>query len=178
MFKQKFKLNPIACSFQLNREANGLIQLFPFGWFEPQDGREGAWYVDDSNGYQLANEINALQIELMVDYEHQTLFIAENGKGNPAAGWIRRAEYRTGEGLFADVAWTEKATAEIKDGIYRYISPLFLADASGRVIKVLNAALTNRPALYNLREAVAMSAQFSQFLNVEEEGQSNERVTY
>ncbi|AAP95462.1 bacteriophage Mu I protein GP32 [[Haemophilus] ducreyi 35000HP] len=173
VFKQKFKLNPIACSFQLNREANGLIQLFPFGWFEPQDGREGAWYVDDSNGYQLANEINALQIELMVDYEHQTLFIAENGKGNPAAGWIRRAEYRTGEGLFADVAWTEKATAEIKDGIYRYISPLFLADASGRVIKVLNAALTNRPALYNLREAVAMSAQFSQFLNVEEEGQSN-----
>ncbi|STO81912.1 bacteriophage Mu I protein GP32 [Glaesserella parasuis] len=33
----------------------------------------------------------------MIDYEHQTLFIAENGKGNPAAGWIVRAEYISGE---------------------------------------------------------------------------------
>ncbi|MCT8785044.1 phage protease [Glaesserella parasuis] len=167
--KRKFKLNPIACSFELAKEVNGRIQLFPFGWFYPQDGREGAFYVGDSNGYQLADEINQLGIELMIDYEHQTLFIAENGKGNPAAGWIVRAEYISGEGLFADVRWTSKAATEIKDGVYRYISPLFLADASGTVIKVLNAALTNRPALHNLAEAVAMSAQFSHFLEPNED---------
>ncbi|MCT8542739.1 phage protease [Glaesserella parasuis] len=167
--ERKFKLNPIACSFELAKEVNGRIQLFPFGWFHPQDGREGAFYVGDSNGYQLADEINQLGIELMIDYEHQTLFIAENGKGNPAAGWIVRAEYISGEGLFADVRWTSKAVAEIKDGVYRYISPLFLADASGTVIKVLNAALTNRPALHNLAEAVAMSAQFSHFLEPNED---------
>lgn len=162
--KRKFKLNPIALSFKLEAEANGRIQLFPFGWFSPQDGRGGRWYVGDSNGQQLADEINNLDIELMIDYEHQTLYIAENGGGNPAAGWITRAEYISGKGLYADVRWTPKATQQIKDGEYRYISPLFLTDEHGIVIKVLNAALTNRPALHNLDEAVAMSNQFSKFL--------------
>lgn len=165
----KFKLNPIALSFKLNQEANGRIQLFPFGWFEAQDGRGGRWYVGDENGYALADDINNTAIDLMIDYEHQTLYIAENGKGNPAAGWITKAEYISGEGLFADVKWTPQATQEIKDGVYRYLSPLFLTDGSGMVIKVLNAALTNRPALHNLQEVVAMSSQFAKFLTPEEE---------
>lgn len=169
MFKHKFKLNPIALSFKLNQEANGRIQLFPFGWFEAQDGRGGRWYVGDENGYALADDINNTAIDLMIDYEHQTLYIAENGKGNPAAGWITKAEYISGEGLFADVKWTPQATQEIKDGVYRYLSPLFLTDCSGMVIKVLNAALTNRPALHNLQEVVAMSSQFAKFLTPEEE---------
>nr|WP_241768581.1 phage protease [Mannheimia haemolytica] len=90
-------------------------------------------------------------------------------KNNPAAGWITKAEYISGEGLFADVKWTPQATQEIKDGVYRYLSPLFLTDGSGMVIKVLNAALTNRPALHNLQEVVAMSSQFAKFLTPEEE---------
>ncbi len=165
----KFKLNPIALSFKLNQEANGRIQLFPFGWFEPQDGRGGRWYVGDENGYALADDINNTTIDLMIDYEHQTLYIQDNGKGNPAAGWITKAEYISGEGLFADVIWTPQATQEIKDGIYRYISPLFLTDGSGMVVKVLNAALTNRPALHNLQEAMAMSSRFAPFLTPKEE---------
>lgn len=166
--RKQYKLNPIALSFKLNQEVNGRVQLFPFGWFEAQDGRAGSWYLGDSNGYRLAEDINRLGIELMIDYEHQTLYIAENGKGNPAAGWITKAEYISGEGLFADVKWTPKATQEIKDGVYRYLSPLFLADSSGVVTKVLNAALTNRPALHNLQEAVAFSQQFSHLFPPEE----------
>lgn len=169
MFTQKFKLNPIALSFKLSQEVNGRIQILPFGWFEAQDGRGGRWYVGDENGYTLADDINNTAIDLMIDYEHQTLYIADNGQGNPAAGWITKAEYISGMGLFADVRWTTKATEEIKDGIYRYISPLFLTDGSGMVIKVLNAALTNRPALHNLQEAVAMSSRFAPFLTPEEE---------
>lgn len=105
----------------------------------------------------------------MIDYEHQTLYIQDNGKGNPAAGWITKAEYISGEGLFADVRWTPQATQEIKDGVYRYLSPLFLTDGSGMVIKVLNAALTNRPALHNLQEVMAMSSRFAPFLTPKEE---------
>ena len=88
--------SPIACSFKL-AEANGHIQLFPFGRFYPADGRTegvGGWYVDDSNGYALAESINQLGIELMIDYEHQTLYLEKNGQGNPAAGWIKQVEYR------------------------------------------------------------------------------------
>lgn len=157
-------INPIACSFKL-AEANGHIQLFPFGRFYPADGRAegvGGWYVDDSNGYALAESINQLGIDLMIDYEHQTLYLEKNGQGNPAAGWIKQVEYRPNEGLFATVAWTDKAASQIKAGEYRYISPLFIPDSSGRVVQVLNAALTNRPALHNLAEAFALSKTFNQ----------------
>ena len=156
--------SPISCSFKLS-EANGHIQLFPFGRFYPADGRTegaGGWYVDDSNGYVLADSINALDIDLMIDYEHQTLYLEKNGQGNPAAGWIKQVEYRPNEGLFAEVAWTDKAASQIKAGEYRYISPLFIPDSNGRVVQVLNAALTNRPALHNLAEAFALSHIFNQ----------------
>lgn len=157
-------INPIACSFKL-AEANGHIQLFPFGRFYPADGRAegvGGWYVDDSNGYALAESINQLGIDLMIDYEHQTLYLEKNGQGNPAAGWIKQVEYRPNEGLFATVAWTDKAASQIKAGEYRYISPLFIPDSDGRVVQVLNASLTNRPALHNLAEAFALSKTFNQ----------------
>ena len=61
------------------------------------------------------------------------------------------------------MAWTDKAASQIKAGEYRYISPLFIPDSNGRVVQVLNAALTNRPALHNLAEAFALSQQFKQF---------------
>lgn len=158
------KLNPIACSFEIN-QTNGRVHLFPFGRFFSADGRpEGkeGWYVDDSNGYLLAEEINSLSIDLMIDYEHQTIYIEKNGKPNPAAGWIKKAEYIPGKGLYADIDWTDEANQQIKDKKYRYLSPLFIADETGKVIKLLNAALTNRPALHNLDEALAFSENIYQ----------------
>lgn len=151
------KLTAIVCSEI--KQPNGRIQLFPFGRFYPSDGRpaKGGWYVDDTNGYALADKINQSTVKKMIDYEHQTLFIAQNGRGNPAAGWIAHAEYIPGEGLFADVEWTEKASAQIKGKEYRYISPYFYTDDDGKVLDVINAALTNRPALHELHEAIATS---------------------
>ena len=159
------KTKPIACSMEI-KEVNGRIQLFPFGRFYPADNREagqGGWYVDDTNGYFLADQINQMPIDLMIDYEHQTLYMEKNGQPNPASGWMKHAEYLSGEGIFVDVDWTEKARAQIKNKEYRYISPLFLAEeGTGRVMKVINAALVNRPALHNLAEAYAASQQVHQ----------------
>ncbi|VEH65454.1 Mu-like prophage I protein [Rodentibacter pneumotropicus] len=112
-------IKPIALSFELDKKTNGRIQLFPFGRFYSQDGRTegaGGWYVDDSNGYALAEQINQLKIKLMIDYEHQTLFIETNGKPNPAAGWMEKAEYISGEGIFVDVDWTKKPINKFKTG--------------------------------------------------------------
>lgn len=148
----------------MENDINGSIQLFPYGRFYPSDGRTIAtdgWIVDDTNGYALADAINQRAVQLMIDYEHQTLYIKENGRGNPAAGWMINAEYRPFEGLFANVKWTASAHAQIKNKEYRYISPLFLADEQGYVREVLNAALTNRPALHLLDEAVAFSELFN-----------------
>lgn len=158
------KLTPVACSFEIT-PFNGRIQLFPFGRFFPVDGRpegEEGWYVDDTNANDLVAQINGAKTRPMIDYEHQTLYIAQNGQGNPAAGWIVRAEYVPNEGIFADVEWTDKARWEVKDKVYRYISPLFLADTDGKVVKFINAALTNRPALDELAEAYALSIQSTQ----------------
>lgn len=159
MSKLTAALTAVICS-EVNQQANGRIQLFPYGRFYPSDNRtkgKGGWYVDDTNGYALAEKINQSKVKMMIDYEHQTLFLAQNGKGNPAAGWIDKAEYIPGEGLFADVEWTAKASAQIKNKEYRYISPYFHTNSNGEVLDVVNAALTNRPALHELQEAIALS---------------------
>lgn len=161
----KSNAQKVACSSVELSATNGRVQLFPYGRFYPADNRpEGVkgWYVDDTNGYQLADAINASAVKLMIDYEHQTMFIEQNGKPNPAAGWIERAEYLSGEGLFAEVNWVDEACEMIKTKAYRYLSPLFLTDSDGRVLKLINAALTNRPALHNLAEVVALSQSFLQ----------------
>lgn len=160
------KLTPIACSFEIALdEVNGRIHLTPYGRFYPADGRDeqGGWYVDDSNGYLLADELNARKVDAMIDYEHKTLRAQEFAEPNPAAGWFKKTEYISGQGLFVDVKWTDKAREQIKSGEYRYISPLFLADGSGRVVKIVNAALTNTPACHEIAEAYALSSDFIQY---------------
>ncbi|PJG86210.1 phage protease [Conservatibacter flavescens] len=156
-------LTPIACSFEIGKlDVNGRIQLTPYGRFFASDGRDdkGGWYVDDSNGYLLADELNTRQVEPMVDYEHKTLRAKEFGEENPASGWIKKVEYISGQGLFADVKWTDKAREQIKSGEYKYLSPLFLADSEGKVVKIVNAALTNTPACHEIAEVYALSADF------------------
>lgn len=160
------KLTPIACSFEIALdEVNGRIHLTPYGRFYPADGRDeqGGWYVDDTNGYLLADELNARKVDAMIDYEHKTLRAQEFAEPNPAAGWFKKTEYISGQGLFVDVKWTDKAREQIKSGEYRYISPLFLADSSGRVVKIVNAALTNTPACHEIAEAYALSSDFIQY---------------
>lgn len=64
-----------------------------------------------------------------------------------------------GQGLFARVAWTDAARGHIRADEYRYISPLFTFDlATGAVLELVNAALTNNPALDGLA-AVAAARQ-------------------
>jgi phage I-like protein len=101
----------------------------------------------------------------VVDYEHQTLLAAQNGHPAPAAGWFSKLEWRE-SGLFAiDVEWTERATQMIEGGEYKYISPVFAYDKkTGKVLRLLHAALTNNPALDGM-DAVAASQY--QLLNTE-----------
>ncbi|MCW5597794.1 MAG: hypothetical protein KIT59_01570 [Nitrosomonas sp.] len=101
----------------------------------------------------------------MVDYEHQTLLAAQNGQPAPAAGWFGKLAWRE-SGLFAvDVEWTGRASQMIEGGECRYISPVFAYDKkTGKVKRLLHAALTNNPALDGM-DAVAASQY--QLLNTE-----------
>lgn len=64
-----------------------------------------------------------------------------------------------------DVEWTERATQMIEGGEYKYISLVFAYDKkTGKVKRLLHAALTNNPALDGM-DAVAASQY--QLLNME-----------
>lgn len=146
--------------------APGRIQLFPMGEFSARDGRPGtlkgvnvkAWTITPIIAAAVIARWQARETPLVVDYEHQTINAAENGKPAPAAGWIESLEAGT-DGLYATVKWTDAARAFIQADEYRYISPVFSFDPeTGAVLELKSAALTNYPALDGM-DAVTARAE-------------------
>jgi len=162
MPKDKQQLSLAACSFEVQPK-DGRIQLLPYGEFRAVDGRPNdvpAWFLTEENGNDVVALANASRNQLVVDYEHQTLYKEKNGQPAPAAGWMRWLDF-TPKGLFADVEWTDKAAAAIAAKEYRYVSAVFSYDTKGYVRKIYHAALTNYPALDGMDEVLAAaSAQF------------------
>lgn len=147
--------------------ANGQAQLLPFGEFAARDGRPGpglTFKVSDAQGARLAAQINAIasRTPIVIDYEHQALMAPQNGQPAPAAGWITSVEWRAGEGLFAQVDWTDRAKALIAAKEYRFISPAISTDDDGNVTGLLNAALVNLPAIVGMEAVVAQLSTFAQ----------------
>ncbi|MDQ0454709.1 phage protease [Rhizobium paknamense] len=139
------------------------IMLLPIGSFSGRDGR-GPYSVDGMDGMQAviaATAQRAGSADLVVDYDHQTQFAAVPGVGGqaPAAGWIKQLQARA-DGLYGLVEWTAKAAQSIRAEEYRYISPVYQHDKSGRVLRLISAGLTNVPNLD--LAAVAASAQPNQ----------------
>lgn len=148
-------LNPI--------NANGVAQLLPAGEFSARDGRPGpgkTWKLNDLQGMQLAAKLNSVAAlsPISIDYEHQSIHAIQNGQPAPAAGYMTSFEWRTGLGLFAKVAWTKRALEFIRNGEYRYISPVILFDQTGQVTGLHNAALVSTPALVNMAPVQAQAA--------------------
>ena len=120
------------------------IALLPAGELHARDGRR--WVHDDSAAVLAATRERAGEIDLVIDYEHQTDYARENGQAAPAAGWIRELEARGGE-IWGRVEWTERAAAAIVAREYRYISPVFAFHPRTLEAQAVHrAALTNSPA--------------------------------
>lgn len=134
------------------------VQLFPAGRFSAADGTSRGWYIDAAIAQRLIDAARTRTNDYAFDYEHQTLNTFKNGQPVPAAGWFKTLEWVEGVGLFAvDVRWTERARAMIEAKEYRYVSPMFRHDKAGNVVRLLNAAITNLPALDGMAELVAAS---------------------
>ncbi|SDX88506.1 phage protease [Nitrosomonas halophila] len=147
-----------ACAISVT--AANEIQLLPAGQFRATDGRPHDvphWQIDAERAARIIDEFLTRKNRTVVDYEHQTLLTAQNGQPAPAAAWFSQIEWRD-SGLYAiDVEWTARASQMIESGEYRYISPVFTYDKqTGAVKRLLNAALTNNPALDGM-DAVAAS---------------------
>ena len=98
-------------------------------------------------------------VRLTMDYEHQTLNAQENGKEAPASAYSWKPEVIDGELWACDVKWTEKAANYIEQREYSYQSPLFKTEPkTGRVVLLVNLALTNVPALDDQEPLIAHAA--------------------
>jgi phage I-like protein len=162
----KNKTQIAACLFSLSPDADGAIQLFPAGQFDAPRGAlrgQGPWKLDAPSAQRLISAVARRTNPILIDYEHQSLLVAENGKPVPAAGWIEPAslQWREGEGLFAaEVKWTGAASAHIAADEYRYLSPVFSYNADGVVLDILSVALTNNPAIDGMRAVTVAAASF------------------
>lgn len=168
-----------ALGVEIPADAPTEFRLIPAGEFKSSDGSGrpvecGAWQMTDEDGTRLVAEMSARGSARVIDYEHATLLSKKTGTPAPAAGWFNRLEWRPGDGLWIIGAdWTALAAQQISDKQYRYISPVFSYDAdTGRVQKLLHAALTNDPGLDGLTDLAALSALadelFSPSLNPQE----------
>lgn len=153
----------------------GYFLVFPEGETRSGDGSGrptecDSWKLDASNGPALAALLNARPLDMVIDYEHQTLNKEKNGQPAPAAGWLAAGQwaYLEGIGLCNKApSWTPKGTKSIADREYRYKSPVIAYNTDGYVTNVMNVAITNQPGLLTLDELTALSAKFN--------NQSNEK---
>ena len=134
-----------ACAVELvGEKAPEWIEVLAEGEILARDGRK--WTMPDAAAVIAATQARIGSTDMVIDYEHQTLHAANNGREAPAAGWIKSLEVRDGA-IWAKVEWTGKAAAAIEAKEYRYFSPVFTHTKNGRVKALVNGALTNNPAL-------------------------------
>ncbi|HAU4893076.1 TPA: hypothetical protein RQN04_001260 [Aeromonas hydrophila] len=74
---------------QLTPQGDGWYQLLPVGPFKAHDGRpvdmaSGHWQLDGQIAAALIARGKALGQDILIDYDHQTLKIDQNGQPAPA----------------------------------------------------------------------------------------------
>lgn len=130
------------------------IKVIPFGtWLgHPM----GAFSIGTEDAQEIVANFVSLGRDLVIDYEHQTLYADYSGTAAPAAGWMDRLEVRE-DGIWAHVRmWTDRAAAFLRAKEYRYLSPVLFFDTtdprSGRRVGTAlhSVALTNSPFLSEL----------------------------
>ena len=65
---------------------------------------------------------------------------------SPAQGWVKELAYKNKK-LMGKVEWTKEGIANIRDKLYRYISPEYKEDHDGKGALFVGFALTNKPFL-------------------------------
>lgn len=105
----------IACAGQ-GVELSGVpteIKILPLGKYIPK----GDFNVDDESFELIRKQFKDRKLDLVIDYEHQTLSDVQA----PAGGWIKDL-YKGEDAIIAKVEWTPKAAEYLKNKEYRYLS--------------------------------------------------------
>lgn len=119
------------------------IRILPMGHVS---SLKGDFIVDQQSYDLMRNAFKKRGLDIVVDYEHQTL---ENVQA-PAGGWIKDLGIEDGA-IVAKVEWTPKAEEYLKNKEYRYLSPVVLTrKRDQRAVVLHSVALTNTPAIDNM----------------------------
>lgn len=118
------------------------VLLLPAGNLTTFDGVR--YLVDDLAMQSILAAFAERQIDLVIDYEHQTHL--SEGEA-PAAGWVKDLEAGR-EGIWGRVDWTDKAQNYLAEREYRYLSPAILVNKeTRRVQEITDLGLTNAPRI-------------------------------
>lgn len=132
--------------------------LFAKGWNETENGK---FLFDDVAARSVMSAYRKWGVDVMIDLEHQMLEV-EGGAADPTArdarGWCK-LELRADGSLWAtDVRWTPDGAQRLAEKRQRYVSPAFDVDPkTGRVLKLVNVAITALPATHKTPALVAAS---------------------
>ena len=154
------------------------ILVFPYGKTEfTKDGKTDFYVFSESDADTLIAEFARKGVDILLDYEHQMLRSAFNGKEVPAAGWGKNL-IKKPDGLWALVSWSPKARGYLENGEYKYISPVFRASRTGKnITSLFNISLTGKPATDNQPALIAAddyTAGFGgEYINNQPKGNGN-----
>lgn len=131
-------------------EAPEIIKILPLGHVV---STKGEFNVDAESYEAMKAKIRKHGVDLVVDYEHQTL----DGVQAPAAGWLKELFIADGY-IQGKVDWTLKAKQYLENREYRYISPVITVRKSdGKAVGLHSIALTNTPAIEGMTPLVNKS---------------------
>ena len=153
----------------LSTHDDGWYQLLPAGKFKAPDGRpsdtaDGHWHLDADGAQAFIAATKALRDKVLVDYDHQTLYVEQTGKRAPAAAWLTAStdiEWREGQGIYIRPEWTSKAQSMIDEKEYAFLSAVFPYDKSGKPLYLRMAAITNDPGITKMESVAALAADFN-----------------
>lgn len=111
---------------------------------------KGEFDVDEESFRAMQAQIARRGVDLVVDYEHQTL----KGVQAPAAGWVKELKLENGS-IQATVEWTPRGAEYLKNREYRYLSPVVnVRKADNKAVGLHSLALTNTPAIEGMAPLV------------------------
>ena len=90
----------------------------------------------------------------MIDLEHLSLDPEAKHFDPDARAWYE-IELRGGEAWLTDIDWTPDGDRRVRNKTQRFLSPAAYQDEDGRIVEILNVALTALPSLHGAPQLIA-----------------------
>lgn len=138
------------------------VRLFKQGWNETE---KGPFLFDEKAAESvLAHQTAMGSVDRMIDLEHLSLDQeCKNYDPDPRA-WCRLA-VRNGELWAVGIVWLADGQRRIEEKKQRYLSPVFPSDDEGRIVFILNVAMTALPATHDAPALIAASVTKGRSMN-------------